>query len=336
MWFDALVILGTCAAAIIFGFFVYWIIIKIQKLLARQSNSMQAESQTPITFARDNQEPASESPSKKTNNTPDFQMKIDTENQDDVCLNRGASGALASTAKNEDDDWMNANVEEVPTNVYKQQDDDWLNAENDQFLETSDESSSNLLAARRPEIEIIQDGSAINIFVTTSLEQDAKPEKYEDNRPLKTETEKISTSRDKQRDDDWLNPENEQTFETKVGSAQNPSPVNQREIQIKQDGFLLNIAVRASKKQDTKSEHTVTNLKISLPPKDLNEEEELPKEEEINFDDPSDQSIQDIVPVKLKNEPTDQSNPLMDEIAVRPVEGQGESPKNDWGLSDVD
>jgi hypothetical protein len=338
MWFDALIILGTCAAAVVFGFFVYWIIIKIQKTLrARQSNSMQGERQTPLTDSRDIEKQSLEHAIKKTDYRPDIQKEIDTETADHYRLNNGVPGASGSFTKKEDDDWLNADVEEVPTNVYKQQDDDWMNAGNDQSLETEDESSLNPPTTRIPEIQIEQDGSIINIIVTTTLNQDTKPDKKEENRRLNAETEEIPTNIIKQRDEDWLSAENDQPLETEVGSSLNHSPINQRELQVKQDGFLLNIAVSASKSQDIKSEQTVTNLKISPPSKDLPREVELPKDVEIIADDSSlsPESLQDIVQVKPEEETVDQSKKLMDEITVRSVESQGEGQKEDWGPSYV-
>jgi hypothetical protein len=246
LWINLLIILGTYVAVVVLGFFVYWIIINIKKTLrANQSNSLKGERQTPLTITKDIDDPSLEQPLNEAEYAPDIQRETDTKTEDDW-LNNGIPEASASAIKKEDDDWLNARVEEVPTNVYKQQDDDWLNAENNQPLETVDESSLNRATNNLPE------------------------------------------------------------------------------IQIKQDGSILNITVSASKKQDVKSEQTVINLKINLPPQDLARKGEGPYDIEITTEDssPSYQSLQDIITVKPGEEPVNQSHPLMDEISIRPVENQ--------------
>ena len=246
LWINLLVILGTYVAVVVLGFFVYWIIINIKKTLrANQSNSIKGERQTPLTITKDTDAPSLEQPLNEADYAPDIQRENDTKTDDDW-LNNGIPEASASTIKKEDDDWLNARVGEVPTNVYKQQDDEWLNAENNQPLETVDESSLNRATNNLPE------------------------------------------------------------------------------IQIKQDGSILNITVSASKKQDVKSEQTVINLKINLPPQDLARKGEGPYDIEITTEDssPSYPSLQDIITVKPGEEPVNQSHPLKDEISTRPAENQ--------------
>ena len=141
---NSLIILGTCAGAIVFGFFVYWIIIKIQKRLrANQSNSIKGERQTPLTITKDIDEPPFEQPlndhSTDTTGKPDF--------------------------KKEDDDWLNNGVSEASPSTIRKEDNDWLNAENNEPLETVDESSLNRATTNRPEIHIKQDGSILNMAI---------------------------------------------------------------------------------------------------------------------------------------------------------------------------
>jgi len=177
MWLKLLIILGTCAAGVVLGFFIHWIVIKIKKTLwANQSNSLKEERQTPLTITEDIDDPSLEQPLNEGDYTPDIQRETDTETEDDDWLNNVVSEASAIVIKKEDD-WLNAGVEEVPTNVYKQQDDDWLNAENNQPMETEDESSLNHASTNRPAIQIKQDGSILNITVTASKKQDMKSEK---------------------------------------------------------------------------------------------------------------------------------------------------------------
>jgi hypothetical protein len=337
MWLNILIILGTCAAAVGFGFFIYWIIVKIQKTVrARQSNSARGESQTPLSEFRDNELASPEKPLTKSNNAPDIKKGSDTEAENDNWPNV-APEVSSTTVKKEDDDWLNAGVEEVPTNVYKQRDDDWLNAEDNRSQEDLDKAPSNLPTARHPEIQIQQDGSVINIIVTTSLNKDIEPENEQNNNWLNTDGREIPNSVYRQKDDDWLNAENDQLLETDDGSSLNHPPFNQREIQVKQDGFQLDITVSASKKQDIKSGQTVTNLKIGPPPKDSLRERYQPKEEEITTDETSQlyHGIQDSIPIEPEEETTDQSYQLMDEITVRTVESQEERPQKDRGASHV-
>ena len=150
----------------------------------------------------------------------------------------------SARAGNHGDDWLNAGVEEVPADLYKQQDDEWLNAGTGQPLGNVDES--------------------------------------------------------------WLNP----------AISERP------EIQIKQDGSILNVTVTAARKPDIETGQAVINLKINLPPQYSARKGEGPYDIEITTDDgfPEDESLQDFITVKPGEEMFDQSHLLMDEISIRPAE----------------
>jgi hypothetical protein len=122
-----------------------------------------------------------------------------------------------------------------------------------------------------------------------------------------------SASTTKKEDDEWLNSPLEEVPTT-----------NHPEIQIKQDGSMLNITVIASNKQDIKSEQTIIKLKINLPPQVLARKGEGLYDIEITTDDSSSsyQSLQDIITAKPVEEPFNPSHSLMDEIYIRPVENQ--------------
>ena len=157
MWLNLLISLGACVALLVFGLFVYWIIINIKKTLrTNQSNSMKRQRQTPLTITEDINDLSLEQPLYEADYAPDIQRETDTKAEDDDWLNNGVPAASASTIKKEDDDW--------------------LNAENNQLLETVDDSSLNRATTNRPEIQIMQDGSILNITVTTSKKQDIKSE----------------------------------------------------------------------------------------------------------------------------------------------------------------
>ena len=96
------------------------------------------------------------------------------------------------------------------------------------------------------------------------------------------------------------------------------------EIQIKQDGSLLNITVITSGKRDTRPEQTVINLRINVPPEDVDGNGEDPFNVEVMPEGSSlsDQSLDDMISVKPAGEPDDQSYSLMDEISVKHVDGQ--------------
>ena len=142
MWLNLLISLGACVALFVFGLFVYWIIINIKKTLrTNQSNSMKRERQTPLTITEDINDLSLEQPLYEADYAPDIQRETDTKAEDDDWLNNGVPAASASTIKKEDDDW--------------------LNAENNQLLETVDDSSLNRATTNRPEIQIMQDGSIL-------------------------------------------------------------------------------------------------------------------------------------------------------------------------------
>ncbi len=127
---------------------------------------------------------------------------------------------------------------------------------------------------------------------------------------LKDGVPEASTSDIKKANDEWLN-------------SQEEVPANNLpEIQIKQDGSILNISVIAPNKQEIKSEQTVIALKINLPPQFFARKGEGPYEIEITKDESSssDQSLQDIITAKSGEEPVAPSYSLIDDITLRPVE----------------
>jgi hypothetical protein len=171
------IILGTCVAGIVSGYGIYWIIIKIKNIrLANRSKSLKRERQTPLTFTEDIDDSSLEKPLNQAKLTPEIRRKTDTEGEEGEWLNKGVPEVSARTIHKDDDEWLNAGIAEVPTQDYKKQDDDWLNAENKQLLETVDESSLTRATTNPPEIQIKQDGSILNITVTKSSKQCAKPE----------------------------------------------------------------------------------------------------------------------------------------------------------------
>jgi hypothetical protein len=246
MWFNLLIILGTCLAGVGFGLAVYWLIIKVQKTRRVVQAELSApEKISPATITEDIDNPPLVPPLKPADKAPDLKREIADREEDDNWLNNGIPEAAPDTIKKEDDDWLNAGVEEVSTNVLKKQDDDWLNAENEQSLEPVDESSLD-------------------------------------------------------------------------SAADSP------EIQIQQDGSLLNITVITSRKQNVRPEQTVINLKINVPPEDVDGNGEEPYAVEVMPDSSSlsDQSLDDMISVKPTEEPDDQSYSLMDEISVKRADGQ--------------
>jgi hypothetical protein len=177
MWLDLSIIVGTCAAGIVFGLVVYWIITKVQKQpQANQSGSITNEVTSPPTDIKDIAGPSTGYSVYKAKKAPDFQAKSDTETADDDWLNKGVLEASSVTLQKEDDDWLNSGVEEVPTNVLKQQDEAWLNAENERSPEALDESSVDPSITDSPEIQFKQDGDMLNITVTTSKKPASRPE----------------------------------------------------------------------------------------------------------------------------------------------------------------
>jgi hypothetical protein len=247
MWFNLLIILGTCLAGVGFGLAVYWLIIKVQKTRRVDRAELSApEKISPAAITEDIDNPPLVPPLKEADKAPDLKRETPARAEDDNWLNNGIPEAAPDTIKKEDDDWLNAGLEEVSTNVLKKQDDDWLNAENEQSLEPVDESSLDTPVADSPE------------------------------------------------------------------------------IQIKQDGSLLNITVITSRQPNVRSEQTVINLKINVPPEDADGNGEEPFAVEVMPDGSSlsDQSLEDMISVKPTEEPDDQSYSLMDEISVKRVDGQ--------------
>jgi|WetSurMetagenome_2_1015567.scaffolds.fasta_scaffold42740_2 hypothetical protein len=243
MWFNLLIILGTCLAGVGFGLAVYWLIIKVQKTRRVAHAELSAPKKiSPAAITEDIANP----PLVPADKGPELKRETAARAEDDNWLNNGIPEAAPDTIKKEDDDWLNAGVEEVSTNVLKKQDDDWLNAENEQLLEPVDESSLDTPVADSPE------------------------------------------------------------------------------IQIKQDGSLLNITVITSRQPNVRPEQTVINLKINVPPEDLDGNGEEPFAVEVMPDGSSlsDQSLEDMISVKSTEDPDDQSYSLMDEISVKRVDGQ--------------
>jgi hypothetical protein len=153
-------------------------------------------------------------------------------------------------------------------------------------------------------------------------EPSANTIKKRDNEWLNAGVKEVPVSVYKQQDDDWLNAENDQPLEAVDESPLNRATIDRPEIKIKQDGTILNITVIASKKQDLKSEQTVINLKINLPPQVVAKKGEGPYDIDITADESSlsDESLEDIITTKPVDEALIQSYALMDEITVRPAE----------------
>jgi hypothetical protein len=247
MWFNLLIILGTCLAGVGFGLAVYWLIIKVQKTRRVDHAELSAPGKiSPDTITEDIDNPPLVPPLKEADQAPDLKKETAARAEDDNWLNNGIPEVPPDSIKKEDDDWLNAGVEEVSTNVLKKQDDDWLNADNEQSLEPVDEPSLDSDVADSPEIQIQQDGSLLNITVITSRKQNARPEQ------------------------------------------------------------------------------TVINLKINVPPEDVDGNGEEPYAVEVMPDGSSlsDQSLDDMISVKPTEEADDQSYSLMDEISVKRVDGK--------------
>jgi hypothetical protein len=118
-------------------------------------------------------------------------------------------------------------------------------------------------------------------------------------------------------EDDWLN-----------AGMDEFSPVSETtghpEIQLQQDGSILNVTITTLPKQDISAEPAVINLRIILPPQYSARKGEGPFDIEIRADDlPSTyQDWQDFITEKTLEEPVSQVSSLMDEIVIRPVESQ--------------
>jgi hypothetical protein len=173
LWLDLLIVIGTCIAGILFGLFVYWIIIKIPKRQkASQSSPTEGEGLTSSTITEEIKDPLLIQPL----NEGDYSQDIQRKTEDDDWLNDEVPEASESTIRKEDDDWLNAGVSPVPVNISKEEDDAWLKAEETSSMENSENPSSNGEGNDAPEIQIKQDGSVLNITVTTSNKQDLRPE----------------------------------------------------------------------------------------------------------------------------------------------------------------
>jgi hypothetical protein len=153
-------------------------------------------------------------------------------------------------------------------------------------------------------------------------EPSASTTKKENGEWFNAGVEEVPASVYKQQNDDWLNADGDLPLEPVEESSLSRATSDCPEIQIKQDGSILNITVIASNNQHIKSEHTIVSLKINLPPQYLARKGEGPYDIEITEDDSfsSDQSLQDIITAKPVDEPIIQSHALMDEITVRPIE----------------
>jgi len=303
MWLKLLIILGTCAAGVVLGFFIHWIVIKIKKTLwANQSNSLKEERQTPLTITEDIDDPSLEQPLNEGDYTPDIQRETDTETEDDDWLNNVVSEASAIVIKKEDD-WLNAGVEEVPTNVYKQQDDDWLNAENNQPMETEDESSLNHASTNRPAIQIKQDGSILNITVTASKKQDMKSEKAMINLKINLPPQDLARKGEGPYDIEIITDESSPPYQ----SLQDTITVKPVEEPVNQSHSLMDeITVRP------------VESPVLISPQLMDEITVRPVESPVLISP----QLMDEITVRPVESPVLISPQLMDEITVRPVENQ--------------
>jgi uncharacterized protein len=198
MWLNLLLILGTVLAGVAFGFFVYWIIIKIQDANRTNRTSSAARNK-----------PASSSIAKEIDNPPPERDVNESEEasyfnsetsagQDDDWLNTRVAETSTSDIKKADDDWLNAEVteatvpsvkkeddgnwlnsgvEEVPANVLKQRDDAWLNAGTDQSPEPIEDLEFTPAPTSSRDFQINRNGSLININVTATQKKHLKKEK---------------------------------------------------------------------------------------------------------------------------------------------------------------
>ena len=119
----------------------------------------------------------------------------------------------------------------------------------------------------------------------------------------------------KKQDEDWLNARDNQASDS-VNDSQSNSD-NPPEVQIEQDGSILNIIVIRTSKKAQKPEKTVINLKINASPQDSDSKDQLHYDVEVS---PSYQGLQDTTTVKALEESANMGNALMDEISVRPLE----------------
>jgi hypothetical protein len=139
----------------------------------------------------------------------------------------------------------------------------------------------------------------------------------EDDDWLNAGMEEVPAKDFKQQDEDWLNGEDDRSLEPVKESSSNRATVNPPEIQIQQDGSILNITVTKASKQDKKPEQTVINLKINVSPPDSDRKEKELYEVELTS---SYQGLEDAATIKTLEESVTTGNALMDEISVRPVD----------------
>jgi hypothetical protein len=125
MWPGLLIVLGSCIAGVILGFFLYQFIARF--LRRPGTNDSEAGAQTPTSLADDlstPSAPAGDAP-RAVQATTEVQAETRAGGPD------RAAGDLLQTAPEDmkDDGWLNAGIKEVSSDVLKRQDDDWLNAE---------------------------------------------------------------------------------------------------------------------------------------------------------------------------------------------------------------
>jgi hypothetical protein len=174
MWLNLSIILGTCLAGVAFGFFVYWIIIKVQETLRTNRSRPTAEERPPQSIIKENTDDYS---SEQPLNEVDYAQDITRKAEDDDWLNSEEPDTSASSLRKDDADWLNSGAAEAPSDISKQDDDAWLMGEGNQSLEAPDESLFNPTPTNSRDIQIKRDGSIININVTASRKRDITPQR---------------------------------------------------------------------------------------------------------------------------------------------------------------
>jgi hypothetical protein len=125
MWPGLLIVLGSCIAGVILGFFLYQLIARF--LQRPGTGASEAEAQTPTSLARD--ATTSNAPTEDATQTIHATTEVQAEtpaSEPDRAI-RDMLHTAPEAMK--DDKWLNTGVEEVSSDIIKQQDDDWLNAE---------------------------------------------------------------------------------------------------------------------------------------------------------------------------------------------------------------
>ncbi len=272
---------------------------------------------------------------------PDEKDVVDhIETEDGDWLNSGITEASASDIRKKDDDWLNADTEDIPTNVNRQADDDWLNGRDNQSSESSGELSSNNATVWRPEIQIKQNGSVVDIRVTASEKQGGKSQKPVINLKIKLSPQSVARKGERPYDVEITEDSSSSSYQSRRNikpgrSGGGPADAGPRlfddiylepgeNLDIESHALMDEISVKPPEGPVNVGPQALDEIRLKPAEKLVAESHPLMDEISVRpVEGPVNMGLQLLDEIQLRppEKLVAESHPLMDEISVRPIEG---------------